>query len=119
MEILALLLLLQIKHYVLDSNLMQPTYVWDGKVTYGQWGGIQHAGVNALGTLFCFLIFASPGTSLIAFIVDFITHYNIDWLKGNFIRIAGIFHDNMGIYLTYADQALHQIVYFGLTFVLL
>lgn len=111
MEILLLLLLLQVKHFVLDSNLLQPTYVWDGKATYGQWGGIQHAGLNALGTLFCFLLFTPVWAALIAFVVDFAAHYHIDWLKGNFVRLTGITHKNMGEYLTYADQAVHQITY--------
>lgn len=119
MEILVLLLLLQLKHYVLDSNLLQPTYVWDGKARYGHWGGVQHAGLNALGTMFCFLLFVGPLLALVAFVVDFVTHYNIDWLKGNFIRLTGINHANVGVYLTYADQALHQIVYIGLVLILL
>lgn len=119
MEILVLLLLLQVKHFVLDSCLLQPEYVWEGKARYGEWGGVQHALVNAAGTLFCFLLFVSLPVSLLAFILDFVAHYHIDWLKGSFSRITGITHPKLGKILTFADQGLHQITYVILVLVLL
>jgi len=47
--VLLILLLLQIKHLIVDW-CWQPAYEWQNKGTYGHWGGIRHALKNAIGT---------------------------------------------------------------------
>lgn len=51
---LLLLLLLQIKHLVIDF-LLQGPYQYLNKGTYGHWGGIQHAINHMVGTYICMI----------------------------------------------------------------
>lgn len=118
-SILLLLSLLQIKHLIVDW-CWQPCYEYLNKGTYGHWGGIRHSLKNAIGTVLCFIpfvIFNMPiALLLLIFILDFLLHYHIDYLKCNINRIKGWTCTNSDNFwrLTGLDQFLHQICYIGL-----
>jgi hypothetical protein len=116
MEIVFCLLLLQIKHLIVDW-CWQPAYEWQNKGTYGHWGGVRHALKNAVGTALCFVPFVDtqimlPMVITIA-ILDFVAHYHIDFGKVNLNKRMGwgaTTHAKFW-WLTGADQAAHQICY--------
>jgi len=112
-EIMVLLLLLQIKHLLVDW-CWQPPYEWQNKGTYGHFGGIRHAGKNAIGTMFCFVPFVSFIPVLATVLVmDFLVHYHVDWAKMTINRINGwgpTTHPEFW-YLTGVDQFAHQVAY--------
>lgn len=112
MNTIILLSLLQIKHLLIDW-CWQPEYEWKNKGTYGHFGGIRHAGKNAIGTMVCFIPFALWQCLPIIFIIDFLIHYNIDWMKMNINRIMkwGPLTHPQFWWLTGLDQFLHQICY--------
>jgi len=56
--ILLVLLLLTIKHFVVDF-LLQNKFQWSNKGTYGHLGGVIHAALHGIGTYLCFLPFLS------------------------------------------------------------
>ena len=111
-EIMVLLLLLQIKHLLVDW-CWQPPYEWQNKGTYGHFGGIRHAGKNAIGTALCFLPFVGISTVLTVMVVDFLVHYHVDWAKMTINRAKGwgpTTHEHFWM-LTGLDQFLHQMTY--------
>jgi hypothetical protein len=115
-SLLLLLLLIQIKHLVIDW-CWQPEYEWKNKGTYGHLGGLSHAAKNAIGTAFVFCFFV-PQVAWLVLLIDFIAHYHIDWAKMNINRIKGwgpTTHDQFWM-LTGFDQFLHQITYLLLVF---
>ncbi len=116
--IIQLLLLLQVKHLVIDW-IMQPPYMWKNKGTYGHPGGLLHAGFNALGTALCFYWFV-PELFLVVLALDFLAHYHIDWAKMNITKLTGwgpTTHPQFW-WLTGFDQFLHQVTYISLLFLL-
>ncbi len=118
MIILLLLVLLQTKHLIVDW-IWQPPYEFLNKGTYGHWGGIRHAGKNAIGTGLCFLLFVPWSVAFVLALADFVIHYHIDWAKVNINRDAGwgpLTHKEFW-WLTGADQYLHQVTYILLIFI--
>ncbi|RYF04633.1 MAG: DUF3307 domain-containing protein [Oxalobacteraceae bacterium] len=116
MLILALLtlFLMQTKHLIVDW-VWQPPYEHQNKGTYGHWGGIQHAGKNAIGTGLCLLVLVSPIVALHLAMVDFLVHYHIDWTKVNLNRTFALNPQNAVFWwLTGFDQYLHQVTYLAL-----
>lgn len=113
--VLSLLLLLQIKHLIVDW-CWQPAYEWQNKGTYGHMGGIIHAVKNAVGTAACFCIFVDISMALLILAIDGIMHYHIDWAKMNINRMTGWNANTHPQFwwLTGLDQALHQITYLAL-----
>jgi hypothetical protein len=108
--------LLQMKHVLVDW-FWQPAYECQNKGTYGHWGGIRHAGKNALGTGFCIgLAFGTePLFALWIGLIDFVVHYHIDFAKMNLNRLLGYDTGNVQFWrLIGFDQFLHQMTYIGL-----
>lgn len=109
------LALIETKHLLVDW-VWQPCYEHQNKGIYGHWGGIRHSLKNALGTVAClFLVYPwSPtGTWITVFLIDFITHYHIDWSKKQVTKRYGLdpmLHPQFW-WLTGFDQYLHHIVY--------
>ena len=109
-EILAILALLQIKHWYVDFVIQTMDEV-NGKGIYGNWQGIKHSlkhGVATMLVLFPFMWYA-PEFVLILGFFDFITHYHIDWAKmnwGNRDITTPAFWAHLGL-----DQMMHQFVY--------
>lgn len=103
----AALLLLFIKHWYVDFVAQTPKMVAE-KGQYGKWGGIHHSGQHALATFVIFIL-AGPTFALLAAVIDFVTHYHIDWTKmnyGNRDITTPQFWNHLGL-----DQLAHSIVY--------
>jgi hypothetical protein len=110
--VLAALLVLQLKHFIADF-VLQSSYQFLNKGKYGHPGGILHAAIHALGSLFAFLVIA-PTLVLGAAIVigEFIVHYHIDWLKERTVRANQWVFPQSEFWWTFgADQAAHQATY--------
>jgi len=102
-----LLVLLLIKHWYIDF-VMQTSRMVEEKGQYGKWYGILHSLQHGIAT---FAIFAFGGLQLAAILalVDFVTHYHIDWTKmnyGNRDITTPQFWNHLGL-----DQLAHQLVY--------
>lgn len=78
-SMLVLMALLLVKHYVADFPLQYPV-MYLNKGRYGAWGGIAHALMHGWFTGVVVLFF-SPEQATPAAVIDFIIHYNVDWLK--------------------------------------
>jgi hypothetical protein len=111
-EILALLTLLLIKHFVADFMLQTNTMVRE-KGHYGQRGGILHSAIHSIGTLVVFAAFGFGVTAIICAVIDFVAHYHIDWAKMNLSRDLTVQDARYWFYLG-LDQLLHQLTYIGL-----
>jgi hypothetical protein len=113
MEILICLIMLQLKHLVVDW-CWQPEYEWRNKGTYGHWGGVRHALKNAVGTCACFVPFVTAWPLLLWILVlDFMIHYHVDFGKmmiNHHYAWSPTAHPQFW-WLTGADQALHQLTY--------
>ena len=117
LSLLALLILLQVKHLIVDW-CWQPAYEWMNKGKYGHPGGLRHSAKNAVGTMLCFMFFVSPLAALGVLVIDFLVHYHIDWAKMNInkkMKWGPTTHDEFWA-LTGADQFLHQVTYILLAF---
>ena len=107
------LFLLFTKHLIIDFPLQTP-YQWMNKGTYGHPGGLLHAGLHALGTLFVFLIVgASIEGAIILAVIDGIVHYHIDWAKMNINSRYGWKADTSPHFWTLLgiNQYLHALTY--------
>jgi len=116
-EILALLTLLTIKHFVADFMLQTDTMVRE-KGHYGQKGGITHSGIHGLGTLTVFAAFGFGIVAIICAVIDFVVHYHIDWAKMNISKNLTVTDKRYWFYLG-LDQLLHQLTYIALVFLVI
>lgn len=103
-----LLIALQIKHWYIDF-VNQSAEEVRCKGIYGHWTGLGHSIKHGLATAIVLLPFATlPGVVLLA-LVDFLTHYHVDWAKmtfGNRDVHSPEFWNHLGL-----DQMAHQITY--------
>ena len=112
---LLLFVLMLTKHFVADFPL-QNKYQYLNKGTYFHLGGVLHSGLHGLFT-FVIFIFFTPFSIAYA-LVDFVMHYNIDWIKVNINKKLGYTptdHEEFW-WLLGADQYLHQLTYAALIF---
>ena len=111
-SIVTLLLLLQIKHLIIDW-FWQPPYEFMNKGTYGHWGGIRHALKHAWGTFVCLIFFHLGAFQIIGiFALDYLLHYHIDWAKMNLnAKFSLTPKDEKFWWLVGLDQFLHQLTY--------
>jgi hypothetical protein len=79
-EVVLLLALLGLKHFIIDFPL-QKEYQWKNKGTYGHPGGLVHAGLHGIGTFIVLSFFLSPAGTLFLSLFDSVAHYHIDWAK--------------------------------------
>ena len=117
--ILVVILILQIKHYLCDY-VLQTAYQYSNKGKYGHPGGIIHAGLHALFTLFAFVVI-TPSLALgFAIVVgEFIVHYHIDWTKEQILRRRHWAFPQAQFWWVFgADQALHEATYLVIAAVL-
>jgi hypothetical protein len=113
--ILLVLLLLTIKHFVVDF-LLQNKFQWSNKGTYGHFGGVLHAALHGIGTYLCFLPFLSNGEAYISGLIDGFIHYHIDWTKMNINKRMGwtpTTHEQFW-WLLGLDQLLHSLTYLAI-----
>lgn len=113
-ELLLCLLLLQIKHLLVDW-LFQTQIEIQEKGTYAKLGGLIHSGEHALGTYIVCLLFTP--LALYLAVLDFILHYHIDWLKSNLTNCLKVSPTHKTYwFLMGADQTLHQFTYLLLAY---
>lgn len=116
-QLIVILLLLQIKHLVIDW-IWQTPYELANKGIYGHEGGQQHAVKHAFFSAVIFMPWVHPVYSFAIFLIDFTLHYHIDWTKCWCIKRTGWTANNPEFWwLTGADQFLHQIGYLGLIWI--
>ena len=113
---LSLLLVLFIKHFVVDFLLQRP-YQYLNKGTYGHPGGVLHAGLHGIATMLGLGAFGyGMVTVAVLGMVDAIAHYHIDWAKVNINRYYGwtaTTHEQYW-WLVGLDQLLHTLTYIGI-----
>ena len=115
MSVILLLVLLNLKHFLLDFAY-QPPYQWHNKGTYGHLGGIVHAGQHSLATLVLLCFFTHPVAALWLSFVEFFIHYHMDWFKMNYNKKKGwgpTTHNQFWILLGF-DQLIHSLTYIGI-----
>jgi len=116
-EIVILLALFGIKHFVCDFVLQYP-YMLAQKGTYGARGGIDHALAHSLGTFIVLIVFLPWNllahiAAVILALGDGITHYHIDWSKQQLSRGLTV-KDRMFWIWFGADQTLHYLTYIAI-----
>ena len=110
MDILLLILLFTVKHFVVDFVLQTQEEV-EHKGTYLDWRGVKHSVKHGLGTLFILVsIGASFEYSWIYGLLDFLIHYHIDWFKMNATRNLTPADRAFWVWLGF-DQTLHHLTY--------
>jgi hypothetical protein len=117
---LVALTLLQVKHLICDFFLQTSNQI-ENKGTYGHPGGMIHAGIHAIGTVPVFWVYPTAFVpAAIILLVEFATHYHIDWLKNVIGRHYGwTTHDKEYWWAMGVDQFLHQMTYLAIVFVLI
>ena len=108
--LLWILVALQFKHWYIDFVNQSPEEV-HGKGIYGNWTGIQHSLKHGIATMsimpFFFGVEAGLVFGFVLGLVDFVTHYHIDWAKmnwGNRDIQTPAFWAHLGL-----DQMAHQL----------
>lgn len=116
-NLILLLLLLQIKHFIWDF-WYQPPYMWQNKGTFLHLGGIIHSGLHAKTTFLILAFFTDIKIAAALSVAEFFLHYGIDWAKMNINRIKGwtATTHNEFWQLTGFDQLLHQLTYLLIIF---
>ena len=110
MDILLLLFLFTVKHFVVDFVLQTQEEV-EHKGTYLDWRGVKHSVKHGIGTLVVLLfIGASFEFSWIYAAADFFIHYHIDWAKMNATRKLTPRDHAFWTWLGF-DQTLHYLTY--------
>ena len=112
-----LLVLFCLKHLVCDGFL-QFGYMFHEKGIYGAWGGIHHAMIHAVFTLFILLAFTSSSEAVLLASLDGVIHYHVDWAKKN-LSVGLTVNDQMYWIWFATDQALHHLTYLGVIYLLL
>ena len=108
--LLIFLSLLVIKHFICDF-IFQNNWMIKEKGIYGKIGGIVHSLIHSIGTLVISLIITNEvSLSLFVSLIDFVTHYHIDWLKSNLSKKYSPQETQFWIWLG-ADQLAHYLVY--------
>ena len=115
-DVLFLLMLLFIKHFIVDFPLQAHPYQYKNKGIYGHPGGILHAGLHAGGTLICLIFFAPLQIAAALAVVDGVIHYHVDWAKMNINKKLGYgpTTDEEFWILLGLDQLLHTMTYLGI-----
>lgn len=112
---LLLILLLSIKHLIIDFPL-QTKYQYSNKGKYGHLGGLLHSFNHGIATFLIFSFFSKYAIFL--GIMDAIIHYHIDWLKVNIninLNWKPDTHEEFW-WLLGIDQFLHTLTYIFLIF---
>jgi hypothetical protein len=115
MALLAVLVVLEVKHFVCDYPL-QTVYQVKNKGKYGHPAGLIHAGLHIIGTAAAFLVITPTLAVGAAILVgEFVRHYHIDWAKDNVMRSTGwTSSDSPFWWAIGADQLLHHLTYLGI-----
>jgi hypothetical protein len=115
--VIVLLAAFGIKHFFADFVCQTPKMLAE-KGTYGAAGGIEHAGVHAIGTfvvlvaVFPWSIWSHMAAAMLA-VLDGVIHYHIDWAKTNLSRGLTPADQRFWIWLG-ADQGMHYLTYIAI-----
>lgn len=110
MDIIILLTLFVVKHFIIDFVLQTQDEI-EYKGTYLDWRGVKHSVKHGIGTLFVLLfIGASFEFSWIYCTADFLIHYHIDWAKMNMSKKLTPADHQFWVWLGF-DQTLHYLTY--------
>jgi hypothetical protein len=114
-EMIAVLVLLQIKHFIGDY-LWQTDWMLANKGRYGHPGGLGHAGLHGALTAPILIWAGVPvGAALMLALIEAVVHYHIDWAKARAVRRRRLdvtqttFWRYLGL-----DQGAHQLTYIAL-----
>jgi hypothetical protein len=109
---LYLMMLLVIKHLIIDFFL-QPPYMYLNKGTYGHFGGIVHAIAHIIPTIVILVGVFGWHRALLLSLIEGILHYHIDWLKVNVVKKYkwGPTTHEQWFYAFGIDQFLHYMTY--------
>jgi len=110
MEILLLLTLFVVKHFIVDFVLQTQEEI-EHKGTYLDYRGVTHSVKHGLGTLIIlWAVGASFELSCLYGALDLLIHYHIDWAKMNMSRNLTPQDRAFWTWLGF-DQALHHLTY--------
>jgi hypothetical protein len=115
-EILILLVLLQIKHWLIDF-VYQTDDMIKHKGLYGHSIGLEHSLWHGAASVVILTLFTPIEWAVILAVVDFVVHYHIDFIKmryGETDVTSKKFWHHLGL-----DQMLHQLTYIGIIYALL
>jgi hypothetical protein len=118
-SVLALLALLQIKHWYIDF-VNQTDEEVKHKGIYGDWRGVKHSLKHGIATMLCLASITGWEYIVFCFVLglfDFVAHYHIDWTKmnyGNRDITTPAFWNHLGL-----DQMAHQIIYIGIAWAMI
>jgi hypothetical protein len=117
--LLAVLLFLQLKHFICDFILQTP-YQFLNKGKYGHPGGIIHAGMHALASIPIFFLIPVGFPVAIGIVAgEFIAHYHIDWTKEQTVKRKRWKFPQAEYWWTFgADQGMHQLTYLAMAAIL-
>lgn len=117
--LLAVLLFLQLKHFICDFVLQTP-YQFLNKGKYGHPGGIIHSGLHALTSIPIFFLIPVKLPVAIGIVLgEFIVHYHIDWMKEQTVKRKRWKFPQAEYWWTFgADQGLHQLTYLAMAAIL-
>lgn len=114
-DILILLTLLALKHFIVDFPLQVWAYQYANKGTYGHPGGLLHSGLHGIGTAIILFIVSAPLVFALA-VFDAVVHYHIDWAKMSLNKHFGwgpTTHHEFWVLLG-IDQMLHSLTYLAI-----
>ena len=106
------LVLLEVKHVVFDF-VLQTTYLYRNKGTYGHPAGFVHAGLHAVGSIPAVLIITKTAWLVVAILAaEFVVHYHVDWSKQQIDKRYGFTVNQSRYWIVFGvDQLAHQMTY--------
>lgn len=112
------LLGLFIKHFICDFPLQMFPWLYQNKGRYLHFGGIAHAGLHGIGTLFVLSFFLDIKASITYATIDILLHYHIDWAKMNLTSYYDLKPNKSEWFwvLLGLDQLLHHLTYFAIIY---
>ncbi len=116
----ALLIGLEIKHYVADYFL-QPGWMLGGKGNLRHPGGYAHAAVHAAFSAVVLLACGSPpGLVALLFIAEFVVHYALDFAKIQYSTGVHVDREPRRFWALHGiDQLTHQLTYAAMIYIVL
>jgi hypothetical protein len=108
--VIILLALFGIKHFICDFLLQFP-YMVNEKGIYGATGGLHHAMLHSVFTLWILVfVVGNAHVAIVLALADGLVHYHIDWTKQQLTRGLTTSDRMFWVWLG-ADQCLHYLTY--------
>jgi hypothetical protein len=117
--VILLLVLLSVKHFIVDFILQTNQMVIE-KGNYGEKWGIIHSLQHGIATCAVFFFFVEPAAVLFFGILDMLIHYHIDWAKININRKNNLTPADKAFWFWLgADQLAHSLTYIWFVWILI